>query len=445
MKQKLIGLNILLLLWTNIIHCQIISTIAGGGVGALGNGGPATSASIGYFAGIVVDNWGNIYIGDGNNQMVRRVDAITGIITCVAGTGVLGYSIDGIPATSAQLNYPNYISIDKDNNLYISDEFRIRKVEVATGIISTIAGTGVSGDDGDGGPATAARISGGNMAWDTFGNLYLTAYRKIRKIDVDGIITTVAGTGIPGIIGDNVPATSTSIGIAQGIATDQNGNVYIDDSTGSIRKITVSTGIISRIAGTGDNVKTPYGGDDIPAKTCHIGPFGLRVDDTGNIYIADYANSRIERVDTFGIIRTIAGTGVAGFSGDGSIATLSKINRPQNVVLDQCNNVYIADFMNKRVRKITYHADCDATTKSKETKLVAEISIYPNPASKSIHISPASGMTINSIGIINYMGCLVYQQDNVGKQNISIGVDHLPKGVYVVRVNGVYMQRFVKE
>lgn len=433
-----------------LCKAQIITTIAGGATGHggyWGDGGPATAAELGYFGSVAVDSEGNVYIGDTNNQRIRKVDASTGIITTIAGTGTAGYNGDGIQATNAQLNYPGPIAFDKNGNLYFVDgnNFRIRQINKNTGIISTYAGNGILGSDGDGGIATSAKISTGYLAFDKHDNLYISCTRKIRKITSAGVITTIAGTGFPGVTSDGVLATTTNLGGPRGVATDSYGNVYFGDSTSAIRKVSVSTGIITRFAGTGDNVWSPYSGDGLAATSCHISTFGIAVDDTNNLYNSDYGNSRIQKIDLSGTITTIAGTGIAGFSGDGDIATAARINFPQYVALDKCNNVYIADFMNKRVRKITYHTDCDATTKSKEIKLVAEISIYPNPASKSIHISPASGMTINSIGIINYMGCLVYQQDNVGKQNTSIGIDHLPKGVYVVQVNGVYMQRFVKE
>ena len=139
-----------------------------------------------------------------------------------------------------------------------------------------------------------------------------------------------------------------------GICTDALNNVYCTDGAGSVRKINILTGVITRVAGTGDSIITPYSGDGIPATSAHIAPLGVAVDVNGNIYIADYNNSRIEMVDAFGIIHTIAGTGVSGFSGDAGPATAAKISYPENLCLDACNNVYIADFNNQRARKVTY-------------------------------------------------------------------------------------------
>ena len=177
---------------------------------------------------------------------------------------------------------------------------------------------------------------------------------RMRKVDPSGIITTFAGTGVTGIGGDGGPASIASINTAAlGICTDTAGNIYLPDSACSVRKINVSTGIISRYAGVGDLVVS-YTGDGIAATNCHIGPVAVAMDNDGNLYIADYPNNRIERVNSSGIIYSVAGTGISGYSGDAGPATAAKISYPENVALDACGNLYIADFNNARVRKVTY-------------------------------------------------------------------------------------------
>ena len=365
MSLKKISQTILLLFCLLSFHVgygQIIITVAGGVIGHggyWGDGGPADSAQLGIFGGLAVDKLGNIYIADANNERIRKVDVITGIITTVAGTGVAGYNGDGILATTAKLNGPALVCVDSIGNFYIGDalNYRIRKVDVATGIITTFAGNGTLGYSGDSGLATLADCDFQAFTFDIYGNMIVEASRdhRIRKIDPSGIITTIAGTGAPGNLGDGgLASVATMSPNALEICTDLFGNIYFSDSFNSVRKINVSTGIITRVAGTGAHISYPYSGDGGLATTTVIDPLGTTVDDSGNLYIADGSNSRIEKVDTFGIIHTIAGNGTNGFSGDGSIATMAQIHDPRNVTLDICNNIYIADYANARVRKVTY-------------------------------------------------------------------------------------------
>ena len=418
------------------INGQTITTVAGGGAGTgtdgIGDGLLATNASIGYFGGLTVDtNW-NIYIVDGNRQRIRMVDVATGIITTIAGTGVAGYNGDGIPATLAQINGSSFIINDDSGNLYFYDygNNRIRKINAITGIISTYAGNGTFGNAGDNIHADSAEIDAGDMAFDTHGNLYYGSAYKIRKIDTAGIISTYVGTGLPGITADSVLVSSTSLAPMNALAIDGWGNIYFSDSTRAIRKINVSTGIITRVAGTGDNISSPYSGDGIPARTCHIGPYGgIQVDDTGNIYICDNANSRIEKVDTFGIIHTIAGTGISGFSGDNASAINAEINSPENVVLDKCNNVYIADFGNRRVRKVTYHSSCFP---EKVNNIMPQvISIYPNPTYNSLNIDNIK--TLTTYRLLNLVG-LVMKQGILKEGANSMSVRSLPSGMYMLEL-----------
>lgn len=437
----------LLLLGGLICHSQVITTIAGGATGHggyWGDGGPATAAEIGYFGSVAVDSKGNVYIGDANNHRIRKVDYATRIITTVAGIGLAGFNGDSIPAMSAKLNYPGPIIFDKDDNLFFVDgnNFRIRRIDVNSGIITTVAGNGIIGSTGDGGIATMASISTGYIAFDNQGNLILVCSRKIRKVNSSGIIVTIAGTGLSGSTGEAVPAISTNLGAPRGISVDLHNNIYFGDSTSAIRKIAHSTGVLTRVAGTGDNIAMPYSGDGIPAVVCHLGTFGITVDDSGNIYNSDYANSRIQKIDTSGIIRTICGTGVSGFSGDGGAATDAQISYPEYVALDKCGNVYIADFNNRRVRKITYR-ECDYTSVQDAPVAQKQIEITPSPAKSAITITSES--FIHTLAIYNLLGQVVLQQTGSGKPQQQIDVSALPPGVYVVRVNEVWTVRLVKE
>ena len=214
---------------------------------------------------MAVDASGNLYIADTGNNRIRKVSA-TGIITTVAGNGSAGYSGDGGPATSAQLDGPEGVAVDGSGNLYIADTCnnRIRKVS-ATGIITTVAGNGSAGYSGDGGPATSAQLSlPAGVAVDGSGNLYIadSGNNRIRKVSATGIITTVAGNGSPGYSGDGGPATSAQLNQPAGVAVDASGNLYIADSSNNrIRKVS-ATGIITTVAGNGFD---GYSGDGGPA------------------------------------------------------------------------------------------------------------------------------------------------------------------------------------
>jgi sugar lactone lactonase YvrE len=225
------------------------------------------------------------------------VDASTGIITTVAGNGIPGYSGDGGPATSASLSGPSGVVVDATGNLLIADSsnYRIRRVDASTGIITTVAGNGIRGFSGDGGPATSASLSPIGVAVDATGNLFIadTGNHRIRRVDEStGIITTVAGNGIRGFSGDGGPATSASLNYPTGVAVDGSGNLFIADAANNrIRWVDASTGIITTVAGNG---MPDYSGDGGPATSASLnGPSGVVVDAAGNLFIADNDNKRI--------------------------------------------------------------------------------------------------------------------------------------------------------
>jgi RHS repeat-associated protein len=341
-----------------------ISTIAGNGTFAYsGDGGPATQAALAQPIGMAFDILGNLYIADTYNHRVRKVDT-GGIITTVAGNGSASYSGDGGPATQAALAMPAGLAFDIMGNLYITDSSneRIRKVD-ASGIITTVAGNGQCSPVhiGDGGPATQAPLcSPRDVTIDAFGNLYIAEFGtlRIRKVDTNGVITTVAGNGYPGLSGDGGPATQATFWHPVGIATDNAGNLYIaDESNARVRKVDVS-GIITTVAGSGPQGSGGYSGDGGPAiqATMGVGVEDVALDSTGNLYIADFWNSRIRKVDTSGIITTFAGNGTWGYAGDGGPATEAGLYLPMGVAVDVLGNLYIADLYNSRIRKMALYS-----------------------------------------------------------------------------------------
>ena len=287
---------------------NIITTVAGNGsYNFSGDGSAATNANMRYPSGVAMDKAGNLFIADANNYRVRKVDT-NGLITTVAGNGSIGYSGDGGTATNAAIYYPAGVVVDAAMNIFIADYYnnRIRKVDT-NGIITTVAGNGSSGYSGDGGAATSATLDDPiGVAVDAGGNLFIADYynSRIRKVDTNGIITTVAGNGNYGFSGDGAAATN-----------------------GSIRY-----------------------------------PYGIAVDNAGDLFIADYYNYRIRKVDANGIITTVAGNGINGYAGDGAVATNAKLSEPVSVAVDAANNFYIADTQNNRIRKVSAFASLPTLT-----------------------------------------------------------------------------------
>ena len=335
----------------------VITTVAGTGIAVFsGDGGPATRARLNTPTGIVVDGTGNLYIADFGNHRIRRVDAATGVITTVAGTAA--FSGDGGLAISAQLDFPRGVAVDGSGNLYIADQGnnRIRRVDGGTGVITTVAGTGAGGFSGDGGLATSAQlIIPRGVALDGLGNLYISdsGNNHVRRVDTaTGVITTVAGNGTAGFSGDGGPATSASLTGPRGLAMDSSDNLYVADrGNNRIRYVDLATGVITTVAGNGTE---GFSGDGGPATRAGLwSPNGLAVGGTGNLYIADGGNNRIRRVDVAtGVIGTVAGNETSGFSGDGGRANAASLSFPLDLAVDGSGNLYIADFRNHRVRKV---------------------------------------------------------------------------------------------
>jgi gliding motility-associated-like protein len=338
-------LPILFLLYSNQLKSQTPVSIAGNGTCIYsGDGGPANTAGVRYPKAVFVNTNGDVYIA--GDYRVRKIDAATGIITTVAGNGTFDYTGDGGPATAASMKSPMGVCLDKNNNIYISDLITstIRKVDAITGIITTIAGNGTSGYAGDGGLAIHATLDNpAGITIDNDGNLYIAdrgaSSQRIRKIDATtGIITTVAGNGSNTSGGDGGLATAAGVYDATSVCTDQHGNLYIaQESEARIRKVDAATGIITTVVGTGNYA---HSGDGGPATNAAIwGPSAVTVDASGNIYLTEYAEGRVRKVDAnTGIITTIVGPG--------------KIIFPTTLVVDANGYLYMNSQINCRVFKV---------------------------------------------------------------------------------------------
>jgi trimeric autotransporter adhesin len=370
----------------------IITTVAGDGTaGYKGDGGLATSAGLLNPSGVAVDASGNIYIADTSNSRIRLVTKSTGIITTVAGDGTYGYKGDGGLATSAGLYFPYGVAVDASGNIYIADSVigRIRLVTKSTGIITTVAGDGTMSYGGDGGLATSAGLYSPNgVAVDASGNIYIadTVNSRIRLVTKStGIITTVAGDGTLGYKGDGGLATSAGLYYPYGVAVDASGNIHIADTSNSrVRLVTKSTGIITTVAGDGTTAR--YKGDGGLATSAGLySPNGVAVDASGNIYISDNGNYRIRLVTkSTGIITTVAGDGSVGYKGDGGLATLAGLNYPSGVAVDASGNIYIAD--SSRVRLV----NPTASTASLAPSLSPLSFVLSAPPTTSLSSRPSS-------------------------------------------------------
>ncbi len=336
-----------------------ISTIAGTGTaGFSGDAAAATAATLSRPSGVAVDSAGNIYISDTGNQVVRKITT-DGNINTFAGSNSLGagFAGDTGAATSAQLNLPEALVIDKAGSVYISDYANaLIRIVIPDGTIGTYAGTGSSpGFSGDGGAASSAQLNGVlGMAIDTAGNFFIADYYnlRIRKISPSKVITTVPRGRVVSFGGDGGQATQAVLGTPYGIAVDASGNVYFSDFENfRVRKI-AANGVISTFAGNGT---LGYSGDGGQATKAQLTPTGLALDSTGNLYIADFLNNVVRMVTPGGVISTVAGNRAmgAGFSGDTGAATAAQLNYPTAVVLDNVGNLYIADWGNFVIRKVT--------------------------------------------------------------------------------------------
>jgi hypothetical protein len=327
------------------LNAQIITTVAGNGtVGFSGVGGPAASAHLHDPQSVCSDNAGNIYVADLGNHVVWKINS-SNIISIFAGTGIVGSSGDGGPADAAKIGFPYGVCSDNAGNIYITDQYNgtVRKVGV-NGNISTIAGNGSFGYLGDGGPATDAELSSPcAICVDKFGNVFFADFgnQTIRKINSSGIISTVAGNGMIGNFGNGGLATEAMLNSPTGVSVDNAGNIYIADMGNScIRKVDAA-GIITTFAGS-DSIG--YSGDGGPGTSAELKyPYFVYVDENGNVYISDTGNGVLRLVNNAGTISTIAGDGTLGYSGDGGPAASASFIAIAGICIDNGGNIYIAD------------------------------------------------------------------------------------------------------
>jgi trimeric autotransporter adhesin len=418
---------------------QIISTCAGNGIGGFsGDSGLAINAMINSPADIAADDKGNMFVSDWFNQRIRKVDS-NGIISTIAGIGIPGFSGDGSLARFASIYNPKAITSDSFGNIYFVDEsnFRIRKIN-ASGIISTIAGNGISGYSGDGGLAIQASLDFiyPDLISDKQGNLYFTqgVNHVVRKISTTGIISTIAGTGSPGSNGNGGLAMNARLNIPCGIAFDQQGNLHIADlGNNQIRKVD-TLGIISRIAGS--VFGTPgYSGDSSLALSSLLArPEAIIIDNLNNIYFSDGGNERIRKIDPFGMITTYAGNGTRGYSNDGYFANYAAIGYISGLGIDKKRNLYLADNENSRIRKVTP----GTVINNLKNDLIdyEKIIFYPNPSNGLIELQ-TNKTGYQKIHVFDLNNNEVYREAIFNEQRgqkTKLDLQKLENGVYTLLV-----------
>ena len=423
-----------------------ISTVAGEGgtSGYLGDALQSRVAALNYQSAVISDAAGNIYMVDQANNRIRKINSATGYMSTVAGTGNPGLAGDGGLATLADLDGPTGIAVDAAGNLYITDSNNhiVRKVNASDGKINTIGGTaGLSGFSGDGALATVAKFdTPTGIALDANGNIFIAdlSNNRIRKIDAGtGNISTFAGSGTAGFSGDGAAANLAKLNGPSAIAIDANGDVYIADTQNSrVRKVNASDGNISTVAGNGT---AGYTGDGNAATSAALMyPEGVATDALGNIFISDTDNNCIRKVNSSdNKISTIAGTGISGYSGDGGLGTSAKMYYPKGIATDAGGSVLVADQWNNRVRKL------DAFVGIAEA--VAEninVNIYPNPVSEQLTISIAQYTKANTYVFVYNVSGETVKQMNSSQNKFTMNTTDLADGIYFLEIrNGSAIAR----
>jgi Secretion system C-terminal sorting domain len=410
-----------------------IITWAGDGInGSTGDNGPATHARMSFPSGVCIDLEGNIYIADPEAGRIRKVDT-RGIITTIAGSIDTGFSGDGGPATTAKLGSTVSVTIDKNKNIYISDQQnnRIRKVSSA-GIITTFAGTGGAGGAGDGGPATAATFTTlYGIQYDSAGNSLFVVdggQRVIRRVDITtGVITRAVGSGALGYWGDGGPATAAAMKMPVDCAI-ANGQLYFSDYEWNvIRVVDLSTGIIKRFAGS-HNCKAGYSGDGGLATFSEFRqPYGLCVGD-GNLFVSDWGNGSIRMIDSAGTITTYAGCGIQGYSGDDGAATGSNVAMAPYGIGYSGQSLYIADTRSHRLRKVYTQLVSEI-----KTMPAFKVQLYPSPFGNRFTIECEGGTNIR-MEIYDAVGKLIKSEILLNSNLHEIDANLLHPGVYLLEL-----------
>ena len=340
----------------------IITTVAGNGeVGYSGDAGPAIEAALNNPFDVVFDVAGNLIFTDTFSHCIRRVDAASGVITTIAGTTEVGYSGDGGPAMAVRFNEPYGMATDGSGALYVADRLNavVRRIDATSGIVTRFAGTGEKGFGGDGGPADrAGMVEPNGLAFSRdCSRLYIAdvSDNRVRVVDMaSGTISTFAGTGAAAHDGDGGPAIAAGVFGARAVGVrPSDGAVYVMERQGScLRLVEPEGGAISTVSSTGE---TGYGGDGGPiAAAIYDRPKEMTVDGDGDVLVVDTENHVIRLIDwAAGQVTTIAGTGQSGFNGDDIPATQATLGRPHGVAIGPDGSFYIGDTENHRIRKVS--------------------------------------------------------------------------------------------
>ena len=405
-------------------NAQVVTTIAGTTTAGSANG-TGTGASFHKPAGIEIDGSGNLYVADDSNHEIRKIVISTGVVSTLAGSTTPG-SANGTGA-AASFNGPTGLAIDGSGNLYVADRSNhlIRKIVISTGVVTTIAGSGIAGSaDGTGAAASFNFPSG--VAADGSGNLYVADMlnNEIRKIVIStGVVSTLAGTTTFGSA--NGTGAAAGFYYPSGVAVDGSGNLYVTDYfNNEIRKIVISTGVVTTLAGT----ITAGFADGTGAAASFKNPAGITTDGIGNLYIGDQGNNEVRKVVlSTGVVTTLAGTTTAG-SADGSGVTAS-FKAPTGVRPDGSGNLYVGDQDNNEIRKVTISPTGIVQYSISNTQL----SIYPNPFTSQTTITFSEEQNHSVIKIMDVAGKEVKVMDFTGKQ-LTLEKGEMKTGVYFVQV-----------
>ena len=339
-------------------NSAVLRTVAGAGSGFGGDGGPAEDALFRLPRAVALDTSGNLYIADSANNRIRRVDAETGTVHTVAGTGTSGFSTgNGGPATDAVVPNPQGITVLPSGDLIVGEQggHVVRRMSADTGVIDAFAGRGIVGYGGDLGPAGQANLfSPAGVAADRHGNVWIADQfnHRVRKVDTDGVITTVAGSVQSGDSGDGGPATAARLNRPLAVAVDSLGRLFIADTGNNRVRMVDENGVITTVAGTGLQGYSGNGGPGVLAKL--DAPAGVAVDGADHVFIADTGNQRIRALDLrTGLIQNVAGTGRSGFNLQGGIALQVNLDGPTGLFADASGAVYLADTNNNRILELT--------------------------------------------------------------------------------------------